>query len=92
MCKVLEVSKSGYHAWINRPDTPRTTQNKALEKDIKAVFEASNGVYGGKKIKKAILKKPLKERNFKGSEVNHNRIERLMRKLEIRCPTPHLMD
>ena len=84
MCKVLEVSKSGYHAWIKKPNTPRTAENKALENDIKAIYDASNGVYGGKKIKKAILKKPLKERNFKGSQINHKRIERLMRKLEIR--------
>ena len=37
-----------------------------------------------KKIKRAILKKPLKDRNFKGTIINHKRIERLMRKLEIR--------
>lgn len=49
MCKVLEVSKSGYHAWIKKPNTPRTAENKALENDIKAIYDASNGVYGGKK-------------------------------------------
>lgn len=55
-----------------------------MEKDIKAIFTASNGVYGGEKIKKAILKKPLKDRNCKGSVLNHQRIEGLMRKLELR--------
>ena len=24
LCQVLEVSTSGYYAWVNRPESPRT--------------------------------------------------------------------
>lgn len=30
MCRVLEVSRSGYHAWRSRPESSREIENKAL--------------------------------------------------------------
>lgn len=83
MCKVLRVSKSGYYAWIKAKKSATEEENQALEKDILFIYEKSRRVFGWKKIRKAILKMPLKDRKFKGSTINHKRIQRLMKKLGI---------
>lgn len=43
---------------------PELQRNKALENDIKAIYDASNGVYGGKN-QESYFEETLKERNFK---------------------------
>lgn len=78
MCRILNVSKSGYYAWINRPASKRAEENKALLEDIKNVFGASNGVYGSIKVKKAIEAKKPNERHSKLGRFNHKRVERIM--------------
>ena len=38
MCKVLDVSRSGYYAWRGRPPSEREMANRALYKKIKEVY------------------------------------------------------
>ncbi len=45
MCKVLEVSRSGYYAWRGRPPSEREMANQLYEK-IKEEYDKSNGTYG----------------------------------------------
>jgi len=49
MCKVLEVSPSGYNAWRTRPVSQREMANQQLTQEIKKVFEASQRTYGSRK-------------------------------------------
>lgn len=79
MCSVLEVSSSGYYAWIKNPKSQRVLDNEALLKDIIKVHKGSNRVFGSKKIKQAIESTPMEERNCKIDKINHKRIERLMK-------------
>jgi putative transposase len=37
MCRVLEVSESGYHAWRNRPPSLRALENARLEIEVEPV-------------------------------------------------------
>ena len=37
MCRVLEVSRSGYYAWRSRPPSQRTRANQELVKHIEQV-------------------------------------------------------
>ena len=78
MCRVLKVSKSSYYAWINRPNSKRAEENKALLDDIRDVYSASNNIYGSIKVKKAIEAKKPAERKCKLKRINHKRIERIM--------------
>ena len=46
MCRVLEVSKSGYYAWRERPPSARSIADTELLTRIKTIHEESRGIYG----------------------------------------------
>lgn len=80
MCRVLEVSRSGYYAWVDRPLSERAKSDKQLMAIIKALFIKNRGVYGAKRLWKA-----LKER---GVACGRGRVARLMRQLGLRAKLP----
>ena len=55
LCKLLNVSRSGYHAWLNRPKSPRSRQNRALEAKIRVLHAASHGIYGAPRIHRDLI-------------------------------------
>jgi putative transposase len=70
MCKVLDVSPSGYYAWRQRPPSAREMANQELFKKIETVYNENYGVYGSPRI----------YRELKDQVVcSENRIARLMR-------------
>jgi transposase InsO family protein len=77
MCKVLDVSRSGYYAWRGRPPSAREMANRELYKEIEAVYNESGGVYGSPRVYRA-----LKQRGVACSE---NRVARLMRLRGLRA-------
>ena len=87
MCRVLEVSSTGFYSWINKPKSKRTQDNEALLKDIQKVHKEFNRVYGSIKIKKVIDAMPMNERHCKLASINHKRIERLMKENGIQSKT-----
>ena len=50
MCYVLEVSRSGYYAWLKRPRCTRESENKALTEKIKSIHTKSRKTYGSPRI------------------------------------------
>lgn len=46
MCRVLDVTKSGYFTWQGRPASTRELQDTALTAEIKQIHETSKGRYG----------------------------------------------
>lgn len=50
MAKVLGVSKSGYYAWLSRPDSTRARDRRQLDARVRAAYEAHKGRYGSTKI------------------------------------------
>ena len=71
MCNVLGVSRSGYYAWRDRPPSQREMANRALYKQIKAVYDENEGCYGSPRIYKALKKQ--------GVRCSENRVARIMR-------------
>jgi putative transposase len=71
MCKVLEVSTSGYYAWRGRPPSKREMANRALTAKIKEEFEKSGETYGSPRIYQVMRKL--------GLMCSPNRVARLMR-------------
>ena len=71
MCRVLEVSRSGYYAWSSRPPSERAVANAALVDEIRRVHAESDGTYGSRRVHAQLRRE--------GHEVNLKRVERLMR-------------
>src|SRR3954470_17366263 len=46
MCEVLGVSRSGYYAWANRPESARSVEDRVVAAEIRAAHEVSRGRYG----------------------------------------------
>ena len=71
MCRVLEVSKSGYFAWRDGREAPRRSRDRALSVHIQAIHQQSRKTYGSPRIHHE-----LKEQ---GMAVGKKRVERLMK-------------
>lgn len=50
MCRVLEVHRSGYYAWLSSPLSERAKEDRRLLGLIKHSWLASGGVYGQRKV------------------------------------------
>ena len=50
MCRVLEVSKTGYYDWGKRCPGVRAASNQALDEHIREVFNQHKGRYGSPRI------------------------------------------
>ena len=50
MCHVLNVSRSGYYAWHNKPESARALSNGVLLGEIKQFYTASGNIYGSPRI------------------------------------------
>jgi putative transposase len=72
MCRVLEVSRSGFHAWERRPPSQRDQVDAQLLDQIRARHERSRGSYGSRRI--------FLDLRDDGVRVGKKRVERLMRR------------
>jgi putative transposase len=52
MCRVLEVSPSGYYDWRGRPESARRCRHKRLGELIEAFFKESDKTYGSRRLRK----------------------------------------
>jgi len=50
MCAVLQVSKSGYYASLDRPLSPRGERHAAICQAVRQVHAQSHGIYGSHKV------------------------------------------
>jgi putative transposase len=50
LCEVLEVSRSGFHAWLNRPTSVREIEDAKLIPAIETSFKASDRTYGDRRV------------------------------------------
>jgi putative transposase len=56
MCGVLRVSRSGYYAWVDRPESDRDRDNRRLLVLIKSAHEKSHKTYGSPRIHHMLVK------------------------------------
>src|SRR5690606_19221143 len=74
-CQYLEVSRSGYYAWLNRPPSERATENERIAQQIKQHWEDSRKTYGLHR-----LQRKLKD---EGINIGKSRIQKIMKKNNI---------
>ena len=77
LCEVLEVSRSGFHAWLNRPLSDRAILDAKLVTAIDTSFKASDRTYGARRVWRDVLEE--------GLACGLHRIERLMRLNALRA-------
>jgi transposase InsO family protein len=71
MCRVLEVSRSGFYDWQNRPPSDRELTDRQLAVEIEAIWECSDRTYGAPRAHRWLRKQ--------GFRVGRKRVARIMR-------------
>jgi transposase InsO family protein len=71
MCRVLEVSTSGYYAWLKRPESIRAQRDGEFTERIRRIHKRSKGTYGAPRVHA--------EMREEGVLVGRKRVARLMR-------------
>jgi putative transposase len=79
MCKMLEVSRSGYHNYVRRKMSQRQLENQFILESIRRIHHLSRGLYGSPKIYQELRKLGLR--------YNRKRIVRIMRINGIKAKT-----
>ena len=77
MSRVLEVSVSGYYAWLHRPLSKRAQEEARLELEIKAAHKRTRQTYGPERLQHDLVEH--------GIRAGVCRIKRIRKKLGIRC-------
>ena len=80
MCRLLQISRSGFYAWLERPMCERDRTDLSLTAKIEAIHRRSRGVYGSPTIH-AELADDYQIR------VGRKRVARLMRTAALRGAT-----
>lgn len=80
MCKVLQVSRSGYYSWCHRKPSKTAIENQALLGQIRKIHGRSRQTYGSPRI--------TAELNSEGGfQVSRPRVARIMKKEGLRSKT-----
>jgi transposase InsO family protein len=75
MCRVLDVSPSGYYASLNRPPSWHALIDEVLLAHVRIAHDESGGSYGAPRVQRELL--------AEGLPVSTKRVARLMRQAEL---------
>ena len=76
MCRLLQVSRSGFYAWCARAPSARARSDTRLRVEVRAVHRASRGIYGAPRVHE--------EMQAAGVRIARKRVARLMREVGLR--------
>jgi putative transposase len=76
LCRVLEVSRSGFYAWNRRAPSMRSSQDQVLARRIKTIHLGSHETYGAPRIHAELAEDQVR--------VGRKRVARIMRQNSIR--------
>ena len=75
MCRVLDLSSSGYYGWLKRPPSARARRDAELKDRIMAIWSDNGEIYGRPRIHAVLL--------AQGERAGRKRVARLLRELGI---------
>lgn len=75
MCRVLDVSPSGYYAWKKRPLSARAREDVEITQRIRTIHAVSRGTYGAPRVHAELA--------AEGRHVGRKRVARLMAAAEL---------
>lgn len=79
MCEQLGVSRSGFYAWRERPESARQQQDKQLAEEVAQAHRDSRGTYGSPRVHA--------ELKARGRKVSRKRVARLMGEQKLAART-----
>jgi putative transposase len=82
MCRVLEVSRSGYYAWLKREPSARAKANAQLLEAVREIHDESDGTYGAPRVHAELVERP------QGPKASLNRVARVMRTAGLQGVSP----
>jgi putative transposase len=77
MCRVLQVSRSGYYDWAKRSASERKAEEQRLRIEIRSIHRRSGQTYGSPRVHQHL--------RAQGMRCSRKRVARLMREEEIRA-------
>jgi len=77
LCEALDVSRSGFHAWLTRSPSRRARENEALLDVVHRSFLGSDRTYGARRVWRDVV--------AEGIDCGLHRIERLMKGNALRA-------
>ena len=77
LCRVLDVTPSGYYAWLKKPLSRHASEDARLLGLIRASFIASQGIYGAPRV--------FLDLREAGETCSKHRVARLMREHQLRA-------
>lgn len=77
MCRVLDLSISGFYAWLKRRESQGKREDAVLLQAVRRIHQASRGTYGSPRIHKAL--------KAEGWRIGEKRVALLMRRHDIRA-------
>ncbi|ULA62800.1 MAG: transposase [Nitrospira sp.] len=77
MCRLLDVSRSGFYAWVQNPLSDRAREDQRLLGLIRASYTASHGIYGAPRI--------FLDLREAGETCSKHRVARIMRANNIKA-------
>jgi putative transposase len=78
-CEVLEISRAGYYAWLDRPVSTRQRRRDELAAKIQTLHTETRRVYGSPRITEALV--------AQGEKVCENTVAKVMKQREIKAKT-----
>ncbi len=79
ICRMLDISRSGYYAWMNRPECRHACEDKQLMVEITRIYLNNRKIYGSPRIHDELRKREIR--------CGRKRVARLMREGGLRSVT-----
>ena len=77
MCRVLRVHRSGYYAWLKKPLSDRTIEDRRLLELIRDSHDTSGGAYGSPRV--------FLDLREQGETCGRHRVARVMKQGRIKA-------
>ena len=75
LCRVLQVSRSGYYAWRERKPSARDLEDERLRPKVIEAFKTGRGTYGSPRVRDELVDR--------GFAIGRKRVARLMREMGL---------
>ena len=78
-CRALGVSRAGFYAWLDRPESKHDTEDQRLGVLVREAFARSRETYGSPRVHAELI--------ANGEHVSRKRVARLMQQQQLRAPS-----